>query len=239
VWCLCALGLLVPQTGLAQPVPAASQATVARPNRGAAGRMMGEMLAGVGAGLGGALLGGLLGYAGHTFATQDGPASPWTAVGVGAGVAWVAALPLGVTLFGAAREGDGGYGWSLVGSVGGTALGGLMGYVFDRGSSDGVAGAAAVGFFGGVMGALLGYELSCTGGLRGVVATAGASHRKTLGAERPHVGRGRLGGRLGELLRATAAPRWARRSTRPRPPHESRCWSCTPGRSTRPRAGTA
>lgn len=167
MWCLCALGLLVPQTGLAQPVPAASQATVARPNRGAAGRMMGEMLAGVGAGLGGALLGGLLGYAGHTFATQDGPASPWTAVGVGAGVAWVAALPLGVTLFGAAREGDGGYGWSLVGSVGGTALGGLMGYVFDRGSSDGVAGAAAVGFFGGVMGALLGYELSCTGGLRG------------------------------------------------------------------------
>ena len=51
MWCLCALGLLVPQTGLAQPVPAASQATVARPNRGAAGRMMGEMLAGVGAGV--------------------------------------------------------------------------------------------------------------------------------------------------------------------------------------------
>lgn len=167
-WALCALAASAPGVALAQPTaPAAAQPAPARPNRGASGRMMGEMLAGVGAGLGGVLVGGLLGYAGHTFATQDAPSSPDTAVVLGAGVGWLTALPLGVALFGAARDGDGGYGWSLLGAVGGTALGGAMGYVLDRGPSDGLAGAAGVGFFGGVVGALLGYELSCTGGLRG------------------------------------------------------------------------
>jgi hypothetical protein len=239
VWCLCALGLLVPQTGLAQPVPAASQATVARPNRGAAGRMMGEMLAGVGAGLGGALLGGLLGYAGHTFATQDGPASPWTAVGVGAGVGWVAALPLGVTLFGAAREGDGGYGWSLVGSVGGTALGGLMGVRLRPGFERRCGGRRGGGLLRRRDGRAARVRAVLHGRSTRGVATAGASHRKTLGAERPHVGRGRLGGRLGELLRATAAPRSARTSTRPRPRCESLRCACSSYQHSRPRGGSA
>lgn len=138
-----------------------------RPSR--AGRWLVQGLAGLGAGLGGAMVGGLVGVAVGTNSSGDclgtGPCGGGMNLGpllAGVGIGWFGGVPLGVTLAGNARGGNGGYGWSLLGTLGGTMAAGLVGYAIDsepRGSGN--AG-GYLALLGGVVGAVVGYELSNT-----------------------------------------------------------------------------
>lgn len=108
-------------------------------------------LAGVAGGFGGAFGGVLLGEEVSRLSGYDS----WTPIYLGVTVGYLVGVSLGVTLAGYAQGGNGGYGWVLLGGLGGTlVLGGL-----GARSQDGyVAGALALA--GGVGGAVLAYELS-------------------------------------------------------------------------------
>lgn len=139
----------------------------ARPSR--VGRYFVEGLAGLGAGLGGAMVGGLVGLAMGSNATADcastGPCGGGMNLGplmAGVGIGWFGGVPLGVTLAGNARGGNGGYGWSLLGTLGGSMAAGLVGYAINPDPADGGNAVGYLGLLGGVVGAVVGYELSNT-----------------------------------------------------------------------------
>lgn len=121
------------------------------PHRGR--RLLVMSLSGAAGALGGGFAGGLVGVA------LARPGEEWSALagvvyGVTAG--YLVGLPLGVTLAGHAQGGNGGYGWALLGCVGGSvALGGLAIVVAPDTSLPGVLGVA-----GGIAGAVVAYELS-------------------------------------------------------------------------------
>lgn len=140
----------------------------ARPSR--AGRWLVQSLAGLGAGVGGALLGGLVGVAaGANDRGGDcvgaGPCGGGMNLGpllLGVGIGWFGGVPLGVTLAGNARGGNGGYGWSLLGTLGGSMAAGLLGYAINPEPREGSSATGYLALLGGVAGALVGYELSNT-----------------------------------------------------------------------------
>ncbi len=138
-----------------------------RPSR--AGRWLVQGLAGLGAGLGGAMVGGLVGIAVGASPSGDcsgaGPCGGGMNLGplvAGVGIGWFGGVPLGVTLAGNARGGNGGYGWSLLGTLGGTMAAGLLGYAINPEPTDSGSAVGYLGLLGGVVGAVVGYELSNT-----------------------------------------------------------------------------
>jgi len=153
------------------PPPMVSDAPV-RPSRGT--RLFLQGLAGLGLGMGGALVGGLAGFAlgsgtrNDTVCPADAVCTGGASMGLGGmmlgvGVGWFGGVPLGVTLAGHARGGNGGYGWALLGTLGGTLAGTFVGYGLDEAGGGRDRGATGVvGLLGGVVGAVMGYELSNT-----------------------------------------------------------------------------
>ena len=125
-----------------------------------------EALAGIGlgVGVGGALIGaGVLSY---SFRSTEGASALF---GLGA-LAFYVGMPLGVTLVGNARGGNGGYGWSVLGNLVGVVGGGLVGGGLILGVCSGSSGGSGcvaaltlgslVELAGSVAGSILGYELS-------------------------------------------------------------------------------
>lgn len=138
----------------------------ARPSR--VGRYLVEGLAGLGAGLGGAMVGGLVGIAVGANDTERCAVAPCGGgmnlgpLMAGVGIGWFGGVPLGVTLAGNARGGNGGFGWSLLGTLGGSMAAGLVGYAIDPEPGDPSNAAGYLALLGGVAGAVVGYELSNT-----------------------------------------------------------------------------
>lgn len=118
-----------------------------------------EGLAGVGMSIAFALGGGLIGY-GIGSSSRD----PWVGMVLLGGAAATFGLPLGVLLVGHARGGNGGYGWSLLGTLAGNLLANLiiLGVASDcSGDCAGsVVAASALGLLLPAAGAVVGYELS-------------------------------------------------------------------------------
>jgi hypothetical protein len=135
-----------------------------------------EGLAGVGMGTGFALVAGLLTAAAFPPSSSgDFPTAISSAISSTLRIALFASLgytfgqPLGVVLAGRARGGNGGYGWSLLGTLGGNLAGNLVlfGLVRTCDADAGGANCTAVTIIGVALafglsatGAVLGYELS-------------------------------------------------------------------------------
>ena len=127
-----------------------------------------EALAGLGTGIVPAALVGIIGTvvwsAGRSSSSDDFPVRVFATAEVIA----ILGQPLGVTLVGNARGGNGGYGWSLLGTLGGDLVGNLVGaLIMDAGCNHGgsncgvaIVGGALLATGISLTGSVLGYELS-------------------------------------------------------------------------------
>ncbi|MBK6536096.1 MAG: hypothetical protein IPF99_43145 [Deltaproteobacteria bacterium] len=134
------------------------------PNPGA--RYVLEGLAGIGLGAGVGLGVGLLAYGIVAGSSSSGWDSLFAIAAVG-GVGVLMVILLGVTLVGNGRGGNGGYGWSLLGTVGGSLAANLIQLPLlsacegSSGSCSAARGLMSILSLGAVAtGAVLGYELS-------------------------------------------------------------------------------
>jgi hypothetical protein len=118
-----------------------------------------EGLGGLGVGIGFALGGALIGY-GASSSSRD----PWTGAALSGGIALILGIPFGVTIVGHARGGNGGYGWSLLGSFAGLlALSAVTWGIASECSGDcagGAVAASALTLLLPTAGAVIAYELS-------------------------------------------------------------------------------
>lgn len=136
----------------------------------------------VGAELGGWALGALLGT-GAAFGTVAIAVSPCffssrscdesalVLAFTGAVAMYTFAIPAGVYFAGNAAGGRGGFGYTLLGHLGGMAVGGLLAAICagasDASNSDGIAALGGVLWYvSGAVGSILGYELSSAGAMR-------------------------------------------------------------------------
>jgi len=145
-------------TAYAQPRPSVPPGVRYDPSPGV--RWMLEGLGGFGMAIGFALGGGLIGYA----IDRGSSSSFGVSMVLLGGTAMTFGFPLGVLLVGHARGGNGGYGWSLLGTFGGFLVAGLVtAAIVGECSGDCAGGVAATSVLSLLLptaGAVIAYELS-------------------------------------------------------------------------------
>jgi hypothetical protein len=165
--------------GLQSETRAASPSDIAGTSRRSrVGRVLVEAVSGAGAGFGGVVLGGLAGgFAGLLVGPGESDVNlmPLIGAATGAAILGTVGLSLGVWGAGLAMDGNGGIGWTFLGSSAGVATAMLGTFA----SNNGVVATALFATLP-LAGALLGYELSSSDSRRDTEAREHERHTQTM-----------------------------------------------------------